>query len=431
MINKTAKAILASLILALPLASCASADEILDSLIFRAEAQNPMISAYHEKTVRAEEAVKEASAKMGPKAVIAAASLWQEDAVTANIPVMGGLSIPVISKNIYAAAVGFFQSIYSGGSLSASKQAAVLAKDAASAQEKRMVQSVANSVRISYYSLRRAQAKEKVANEALMLSENHLKKAEKLFKAGVVAKSDVLRTKVAAAEAEMNLIKTSNAVKLSLTALERAVGAEIGEDLLKKEPKASDDNEKIGTEEETESFAYENREELKAYTLLAKQAEKVAKAAKGQLLPQIVAGGLLSTADGSETDTQNEWRIAAAMYWNIYDGGAVTAKTKQAKAQARELLFMLDDMKNVIKMEVTQSRLNLRSAESRKAAALRRLAEAEEDYRIAVKRYDANVGTNLDMLDARLSLINSRTELIDTIYDIKTSKAELFFAMGK
>lgn len=72
MINKTAKAILASLILALPLASCASADEILDSLIFRAEAQNPMISAYHEKTVRAEEAVKEASAKMGPKAVIAA-----------------------------------------------------------------------------------------------------------------------------------------------------------------------------------------------------------------------------------------------------------------------------------------------------------------------------------------------------------------------
>ena len=74
MINKTAKAILASLILALPLASCASADEILDSLISRAEAQNPMISAYHEKTVRAEEAVKEASAKMGPKAVMAAAS---------------------------------------------------------------------------------------------------------------------------------------------------------------------------------------------------------------------------------------------------------------------------------------------------------------------------------------------------------------------
>ena len=66
-------------------------------------------------------------------------------------------------------------------------------------------------------------------------------------------------------------------------------------------------------------------------------------------------------------------------------------------------------MKNIIKMEVTQAQLNLRSAESRLAVAQRRVAESEEDYRITRRRYDERVGTTLDMLDARLALINSLT----------------------
>ena len=437
MLKKNIKTIIAALLFALTMGSVSYAadDAVLLSLISKAKENNPLIGAAHEKTIKAQAAVKEASAKMGPKAALLAAGLWQENEVTVNLPMMG-LSLPVISRSVYAAAIGFVQAVYTGGSLTASKEASVLAKDAAMAQECRVVQSVENSVRLSYYNGRRAQAKEKVAQESLLLTKKHLERAETLFRSGLIAKGDVLRTKVAVAEAEMNLIKADNAVQLAQTALERAVGSSV-EAALFKTPAAtpSAQPEKTAIAESAAKSAYNKRAELKMYDLLSRQADKIAAAAKGQKLPQIMAAGLLSTVDGSNEDllpdSKTEWRLGVGAYWNIYDGGEITAKTNQAKAQAKELLYMLADMKNIIKMEVTQAQLNLRSAESRLAVAQRRVAESEEDYRITRRRYDERVGTTLDMLDARLALINSRTELIDALYDIEIAKANLAYAMGE
>ena len=122
---------------------------------------------------------------------------------------------------------------------------------------------------------------------------------------------------------------------------------------------------------------------------------------------------------------------ALGVYWNFYDGGAAKAKTDEAKANARELLFLLDDMKNVIRMEVTQAESSLSSAGSRLEVARRQLAESREDYRIAQRRYAESVGTNLDALDARLALANSMSEVVTAFYDIKSAEADLIYAMGR
>ena len=381
--------------------------------------------------------MSEAAAKFGPKIGVAAGALWAENdpVLPAMNPVTGSMLgvVPVGFRNTYAVAVGFVQTVYAGGSLYANKQAAVLARDASAAEELRVLQSMLYSVRAAYYGMRRAEAKETVAKEALSLSKNHLERAERLFKSGVAAKGDVLRTKVAVAEAEMNLIRAQNAVALSVPALERAVGAAVDKNELKASGTALPAATSVSdVSQDIQSIALENRAEIKMYTLLSKQADKIARAAQGQLLPQIMAVGALTSVDNEFFPNENgEWRLGLAAYWTIFDNGEISAKTKQAKYKAKELLFMVEDMKNVVKMEATQAELNLRSAKSRLDVARRRLAEAEEDYRIAVKRYDANVGTNLDMLDARLSLTNSRTEFVDSLYDIETAKANLIFAIGK
>ncbi|MCD8162135.1 MAG: TolC family protein [Synergistaceae bacterium] len=122
---------------------------------------------------------------------------------------------------------------------------------------------------------------------------------------------------------------------------------------------------------------------------------------------------------------------AVGLYWNFYDSGEMHAKTTEAKAKAKELLFLLDDMKNAIRMEVTQAELNLKSAESRLVVATRQSNEARDDYRIAARRYAESVGTNLDTLDARLALTNSLTELATAMYDIKSAEADLRYAIGE
>ena len=413
--------------------AAATIDPVLEVLLKQAKENNPLISAAQQRVKKSEAALAEAKGNMGPKAGVAAGALWQQDGVSVTLSMVG--SIPLISKNIYATAVGFIQTIYAGGSLYALKQASELALDASKAEESRVSQTVDNAVRTAYYNRRRAEAKEVVAKEAVTLTKDHLGRAEKLFKSGVIAKSDVLRTKVAVAQSEMDLIKASNAVAIMLTALERAVGAPIDPAML-----ANHDMKNIAkphissqpTQRDYIAEAYGNRAELKMYDLLSRQAGKVARAAQGQLLPQIMGMGVYTNFDDTFfPNGKGEWRMGLAAYWTLFDSGRAAAKTRQARSQAKELLFKLDDMKNVIKMEVTQSELYLRSAESRLTVAERREAEAQEDYRISVKRYGAGAGTNLDMLDARLALTNSRTDLVDALYDIEIAKADLIYAIGE
>lgn len=421
-------------------------DAALAKLLIAADEENPQIAAAKQRTEAARAKVEAAAARLGPDVFAGLGGLWQEDGVTVNatVPFLGGsLPVTAIGSNTYAAAIGLSQVIYAGGSLTAQKEAERFALGAAQAQELRTEQAVENSVRRAYYALRSAQAKARVAREALSLAKEHLARAEKLFKAGVVAKNDVLRGGVAVSEAELSLIRAQSAEANALTALRRAVGTE----LIKAELEAPDIfAQKLFSEDgyrelakilprvpggDRTAQAFEARAELKAYALLSKQAEKLARAAQGRTLPQILGAAGYVAADDSFFPGDGEAVAAIGMYWNLYDGGEMRAKTREAKAKAKELLFQLEDMKNAVRMEVVQAEQNLASARSRLEVALRQTEQAREDYRIAVRRYEENVGTALEESDSRVALINALTETAAALYDIKTAEADLIYAVGK
>ncbi len=399
----------------------------LERLVLKAREGNPLVSAAEERVIQAEGALQEAGAKMGPKFGAGIAAIWPKDRF---MPIEG---IPLGFGNVYIAAAGFVQTIYAGGSLSASREAAKLARDAAVAEKERVSQTVANSVRIAYYNWKRASAKKMVAAEALKLAGDHLERAERLFRSGMVAKGDVLRSKVAVADAELALIRADNAVSISGTALENAVGSptEISEAGVTY-PEYVPSKEAITGAESNIKTAYENRMEIRMYDLMSRRAAKVARAAEGLLLPQIIAaGGVINSGDEFFPSGNEEMILSLMARWTIFDSGEASAKTKQAKAQAREFLHLMDDMKNRIRMEVTGAELDLRSSLSRREVARRQVSESEEDYRIAVRRYEEQVGTNLEMLDARLALTKSRTEEIDALYDVLIAEANLIYSLGK
>ena len=413
-------------------------DALLAALLTTAYSNNPQIAAAAQKRAAAEAQIAQAQSKMGPRASAGMAALWQRDGISTNVDILGrSMNVPILGSHTYAAAVGLTQVIYAGGSLTANKQAAQLARDAVEAQERRTRQGVENAVCRAYYALRCAQAKELVAAEAVELSKSHMAQAEKLFKAGVVAKNDVLRSKVVVASAELDLIRAQNGSAVALTALRRAVGTDLPDGLAETRPldkifPTAKEMTPLVLSGDAVQTAFAEREELKVYALLSGQAEKLARAAQGQLLPQILgAVGYVAADDKFFPSEQSEPVAAVGLYWNFYDSGEMHAKTTEAKAKAKELLFMLDDMKNTIRMEVTQAELNLKSAESRLVVATRQSNEAREDYRIATRRYAESVGTNLDTLDARLALTNSLTELATAMYDIKSAEADLRYAIGE
>jgi len=56
--------------------------------------------------------------------------------------------------------------------------------------------------------------------------------------------------------------------------------------------------------------------------------------------------------------------------------------------------------------------------------------QAQENLSIQKVRYDVGVGTNIDLLDAVLSLNSAQKNYIQALYDYNTNKAKLEQAMG-
>jgi outer membrane protein TolC len=182
---------------------------------------------------------------------------------------------------------------------------------------------------------------------------------------------------------------------------------------------------------ELRQLAMENRPELLALEKSRKSALAMARSAAGASRPQVaLKAETFEVDDEFFPDKEDDWRVSISANWELFDGGASRARVEEAKAVAEEVLYRIEDLKKQIDLEVSTAVLNLRSATQRVNLAKDQVKSAEEDYRIALKRYSAQVGTNIDVLDSRVALVNAKTQLANAVYDVYQARADLQYALG-
>jgi outer membrane protein TolC len=396
-------------------------DKTLEEILSLAARNNPSVLAARERVNQAKSDVGAAAAQLGPS-------------LTAEITGRLGKETLNQAREAYSASLNLVQVIYAGNTLQAGKKAAELALSATKAEAERTYQEVLNSVRTDYYSVLRANAQVKVALESLDMSKEHLAQAEALFRGGMVPRGDVLRVKVSVSQAEQERIRAENDLAVGISSLERSVGVQIsGEEILKYTKDAGIETirpPEFKTPYSLIETAMSLRPEITAYEFYRKRAAELIRAAEGERLPKVsLSVGARASGNNYVTD-EDEWFSQIALQWTIYDGGERASQAERLKAAARELLHQIEGLNAQIKQEATQAKLNLDSAEARYEIAKTQLDDAQEDYRLAMRRYDAQVGTNLDVLDSRAALTDSLTAYVNAVYDIAAAQSGLIYAMG-
>ncbi len=327
------------------------------------------------------------------------------------------------------AAVNLTQVVFSGGSLAARTESARLLLEAAEAERDRVYQGVENGTRSAYYGLQRALSRYAVAEEAKALSLEHLRQVEAFYRAGVVAQNEVLRVKVAVSSAELNRIRANSAVQVAWKTLERLSGKSLQETYAPPESDARLDD--FAVPDDPTARALSMRPELKGLESAQRAAKATLRAVKGQTQPQVALAAQANLTDDhlfpSEID---QWSIAVVAKLRLFDSGKVHGQVVEARSAAEELLNRLEDLKRQVGLEVATARLNLDSAVQRVNVAGDAVSQAEEDYRMALKRYQAQVGTNIDVLDARLAFTDAKNALTDAVAEARTAYSDLLFAMG-
>jgi outer membrane protein TolC len=120
--------------------------------------------------------------------------------------------------------------------------------------------------------------------------------------------------------------------------------------------------------------------------------------------------------------------ISLLLNWTFFDGGARRAAVRQADAAARKSRTELESLTQQVQLEVQQSLDRLNTSADSLATAEARADAARAAFRIASRKRDEGVISQVEFIDARSSLTGAELNLNVTRFDVLARQAELDYA---
>lgn len=282
-----------------------------------------------------------------------------------------------------------------------------------------------------YFNMLNATNMKALRQESVDRLQAHLDNVIAQYNVGIVARADVLRSEVELANAKQDYITASNEYDVAEATLNNIIGTPLNTTL-----KLKDSLQYVPYDNDMAyclAYSEQHRPELKQAEYGVDAAEAALVVARSGHMPKIYAnasdnwGGNGSNWPG---DDDENWSVGVTASINVFDSGVTWSKihaAQEALVQAKENQRQIKDN---VELEVRTDYLNLREAEKRITTTQVAVASAEEDYHIAVVRYQAGVGTNIDVMDAQEALTQAKTNYYQALYNYNTSKAALNTSMG-
>ena len=137
-------------------------------------------------------------------------------------------------------------------------------------------------------------------------------------------------------------------------------------------------------------------------------------------------GDSLSVAiDSSESGSSYTNTISLNFAWNIFNGGQNRNSFKSSNAEAQAEEYSFNNLKNVLKTNISKAYLNLKLNEEKILSSLKEIASTRESLRLSKLRYDVGISTLKDVLVIQKELSNAKSKNIDAIYNYNLNLDEL------
>lgn len=372
-----------------------------------------------------------------PKANIIAGYTYR-DAVMSLPPTIAGsqpkdIGVFVGYNDENKVGVSVEQSIFDGGRNIANLKQARLKLKVQEESLRATKLAVRFEVKRLYYGLLLAYESEKITKELVNQAERHYGEVEKRYKENSSSKFDLLQSETQVLKVMPQLIRAKKARKLIEAELKKIIGMKAKDNI---EP--HDNLEYIAVEiieDESLKQAYLKRPELLVKSLGIDITKQGIEAARAGWRPQVGAKFNYegkSNEIGDLFDSRHDnWNVGIQVIIPIFDGFAAKAKVDEAKARYAQATFEKEDITEQIALEIRRSILDLAEAESIITSHIKRIDNVKEALKIAELRYVNRVGTNLDVLDAQVSLSQVEKDLSEAIYDYNVAKAYLEKSIGE
>ena len=323
------------------------------------------------------------------------------------------------------------QSIWSGWKNQADFSAARLANESAFYSLRQTIDKVVSDTKKLFYDVIFNRALIRVREESVAVLQSQLQDQQSRFEAGTVPRFNVLQAEVALANAIPPVIQARNALRIAQFSLVKQLGLNYPSNpsQVPVDVTGQLDYNPIDLNLGSAVFAALTRNpslKIQRQNILI-DAEKLKSAMSGfQPTLNATAGWQTFNIPTSSQldDTVNGWFFGVTGNWNIFDGLATVGATQSARAALEQSKINYDNSARGVELDVQRAVSNLIEAQEVIDSQRANVTQATEALRLSRERLDAGAGTQLDVLNAQVSLLQAQTTELEGRYRYITALAE-------
>jgi outer membrane protein len=266
--------------------------------------------------------------------------------------------------------------------------------------------------------------------------EKLLNDTKEIFKNGFAEKLDISKAEVSLTNLRTEKIKIENRIQTATLGLKMLMGMPLQTNLMLKDtlPEAIFSEEMLDTQ-----FDYSQRVEHQQLELNRKLNEYNIKRYRLSYLPSVsLSSSYYQLAQRNKFNffkSGEPWfpssSIALRINVPIFDGFAKAARVQTAKLQLEQTNNNLKNLELSIDREISETRINLRSAVATMEYQKKNMALAEEVYNQTKLKYEQGLGSNLEITNSHAELTAAQNNYYAALYDAIVAKVDFLRATGK
>ena len=327
--------------------------------------------------------------------------------------------------------IGINQNIWSGWKNQADFSAARLANESSFYALRQTIDQTVAQTKTIFYDVIFNRALIRVREESVAVLQTQLQDQQSRFEAGTVPRFNVLQAEVALANAIPPVIQARNALRISQFALVKQLGLDYPSDpsqvpfdvvgALDYNPIKIDLAKSVFTALARNPSLKIQRQNI----LISVEQLKAALSGFQPTLNATAGYQAFNLPTAAQLDeAANGLFFGVTGSWNIFDGLATVGATQTAKAALEQSKINYDNSARGVELEVQRAVSNLIEAQEVIESQRANVVQAMEALRLSRERLDAGAGTQLDVLNAQVSLLESQTTELEGTYRYILALAE-------
>jgi outer membrane protein len=404
--------------------------ETLDDAWRTALAADQQIDAGRWNVASASSQASASQAELFPSLKLASEyyALTDQPAVTARLPGLPPLEMAFVNSSGIGFEAMINQPLYTFGRISHGIYAADEMVKASQAQLGRTILDVKMNVAEIYITVLRTQRLIDVVDSKVVSLEAHAKDVANFFDRGVVPRNDLLAAQVALANARQEALQVHNMLRVADAAYNRALGRRLDTPVSLAEVEQGNFPSDV---DELTQRALQCRPELVALAAQARSLREQAASVQAKRAPQVGIQGGYASLQNDYIEPNGLGVVGVGVQWTPVDSGRTRHQAAALVEKAEATVRQCRDAQSIIALEVRQRWLDLQTAIHRVEAVRQATTQAEENLRVARDRYQHQVGTNTEVLDAESLRLQAFTNFYNSSYEALLADLRLRRAIGE